>query len=127
MTFPCNDVLVRPIADCLQDFLPNPVPLCCRRLAFKTLAAVDEGQARAIGRIADQHLFEVRYGGIPAARNRVRATLGKVLKRTRVPHFCGIPDKNSGEAVKVFIVKKDPNLTLEQVKDYLATQADRVY
>jgi len=30
----------------------------------------------------------------------------------------GVPDEKSGEAVKVFIVKKDPNLTEKQVRDY---------
>ncbi|KAF1687837.1 long-chain fatty acid--CoA ligase [Pseudoxanthomonas taiwanensis] len=30
----------------------------------------------------------------------------------------GVPDEHSGEAVKVFIVRKDPNLTEEQVKAY---------
>ena len=30
----------------------------------------------------------------------------------------GIPDEKSGEAVKLFVVKKDPALTAEQVKDY---------
>jgi len=30
----------------------------------------------------------------------------------------GVPDEHSGEAVKVFVVKKDPNLTAEQVMDY---------
>jgi long-chain acyl-CoA synthetase len=30
----------------------------------------------------------------------------------------GVPDKNSGEAVKLFIVRKDPNLTAEQVLDF---------
>ncbi|MCZ2136351.1 MAG: long-chain-fatty-acid--CoA ligase [Burkholderiales bacterium] len=30
----------------------------------------------------------------------------------------GVPDEKSGEAVKVFIVKKDPNLTEQQVRDY---------
>ncbi|MBL8522443.1 MAG: long-chain-fatty-acid--CoA ligase [Betaproteobacteria bacterium] len=30
----------------------------------------------------------------------------------------GIPDEKSGEAVKLFIVKKDPNLTLDTVKAY---------
>ncbi len=27
----------------------------------------------------------------------------------------GVPDEKSGEAVKVFVVKKDPNLTAEAV------------
>ena len=30
----------------------------------------------------------------------------------------GVPDANSGEAVKLFVVKKDPNLTAEQLMDY---------
>ncbi len=33
----------------------------------------------------------------------------------------GVPDEKSGEAVKVFIVKKDPDLTAEQVKAYCRT------
>ena len=34
----------------------------------------------------------------------------------------GVPDAKSGEAVKVFIVKKDPNLTEEDVIEYCGTQ-----
>jgi long-chain acyl-CoA synthetase len=30
----------------------------------------------------------------------------------------GVPDEHSGEAVKVFVVKKDPNLSAEQLMDY---------
>jgi long-chain acyl-CoA synthetase len=30
----------------------------------------------------------------------------------------GMPDKNSGEAVKLFVVRKDPNLTAEQILDF---------
>ncbi|HEY0197403.1 MAG TPA: AMP-binding protein [Rhodanobacter sp.] len=30
----------------------------------------------------------------------------------------GVPDEKSGEVVKAFIVRKDPTLTVEQVKDY---------
>jgi long-chain acyl-CoA synthetase len=30
----------------------------------------------------------------------------------------GVPDEHSGEAVKVFVVKKDPNLNAEQLMDY---------
>ncbi|USX20543.1 long-chain-fatty-acid--CoA ligase [Oxalobacteraceae bacterium OTU3REALA1] len=30
----------------------------------------------------------------------------------------GVPDQNSGEAVKLFVVRKDPNLTAEQLLDY---------
>jgi long-chain acyl-CoA synthetase len=34
----------------------------------------------------------------------------------------GVPDANSGEAVKLFVVKKDPNLTAEQLMDYCKEQ-----
>ena len=34
----------------------------------------------------------------------------------------GIPDEKSGEAVKAFIVKKDPNLTAEEVVKFCGTQ-----
>ena len=30
----------------------------------------------------------------------------------------GVPDKNSGEAVKLFVVRKDPNLTAEQLLEF---------
>ncbi len=34
----------------------------------------------------------------------------------------GVPDEHSGEAVKVFVVRKDPNLTTEQLMDYCKQQ-----
>jgi long-chain acyl-CoA synthetase len=34
----------------------------------------------------------------------------------------GVPDKNSGEAVKLFVVKKDQSLTEEQLMDYCKTE-----
>ena len=34
----------------------------------------------------------------------------------------GVPDKASGEAVKLFVVRKDPSLTEEQIKDYCKEQ-----
>ncbi|MEH6437169.1 long-chain-fatty-acid--CoA ligase [Massilia sp. DD77] len=34
----------------------------------------------------------------------------------------GVPDPHSGEAVKVFVVRKDPNLTTEQLMDYCKQQ-----
>ena len=34
----------------------------------------------------------------------------------------GVPDKNSGEAVMVFVVKKDPNLDEKALRDYCETQ-----
>ncbi|RZA32029.1 MAG: long-chain-fatty-acid--CoA ligase [Lysobacteraceae bacterium] len=34
----------------------------------------------------------------------------------------GVPDENSGEAVKVFVVRKDPSLSAEQLMDYCKQQ-----
>lgn len=34
----------------------------------------------------------------------------------------GVPDEHSGEAVKIFVVKKDPNLTEEELLAYCKTQ-----
>jgi len=34
----------------------------------------------------------------------------------------GVPDEHSGEAVKAFVVRKDPNLTTEQLMDYCKQQ-----
>ncbi len=34
----------------------------------------------------------------------------------------GVPDANAGEAVKLFVVRKDPNLTVEQLMDYCKQQ-----
>jgi long-chain acyl-CoA synthetase len=34
----------------------------------------------------------------------------------------GVPDSNSGEAVKLFVVRKDPSLTVEQLMDYCKEQ-----
>jgi long-chain acyl-CoA synthetase len=34
----------------------------------------------------------------------------------------GVPDEHSGEAVKVFVVRRDPNLTAEQLMDYCKQQ-----
>ena len=34
----------------------------------------------------------------------------------------GVPDSQSGEAVKAFVVKKDPNLTAEDIIKFCGTQ-----
>ncbi|KAK0358528.1 hypothetical protein LTR94_035069, partial [Friedmanniomyces endolithicus] len=34
----------------------------------------------------------------------------------------GVPDDHSGEAVKVFVVKKDPGLTADQLSDHCTQQ-----
>ena len=34
----------------------------------------------------------------------------------------GVPDEHTGEAVKVFVVRKDPSLTIEQLMAYCKEQ-----
>ncbi|WP_416350913.1 AMP-binding enzyme, partial [Sphingomonas sp. 10B4] len=34
----------------------------------------------------------------------------------------GVPDANSGEAVKLFVVRRDPTLTVDQLMDYCKEQ-----
>ena len=34
----------------------------------------------------------------------------------------GVPDEHSGEAVKVFVVRRDPHLTSEQLMEYCKQQ-----
>ena len=34
----------------------------------------------------------------------------------------GVPDEHSGEVVKLFVVKRDPNLTEQQIRDYCHEQ-----
>ena len=38
----------------------------------------------------------------------------------------GVPDEHSGEAVKLFVVKRDPSLTEEAVSEYCKRAADRL-
>jgi long-chain acyl-CoA synthetase len=44
----------------------------------------------------------------------VLATMPKVLEVAAI----GVPDEKSGEAVKVFIVKRDASLSVEEVKEF---------
>jgi long-chain acyl-CoA synthetase len=34
----------------------------------------------------------------------------------------GLPDERTGESVNLFVVKKDPNLTAEELRKFCATQ-----
>jgi hypothetical protein len=49
---------------------------------------------------------------------------GVIASHTRVLECAvvGVPDEHSGEAVKVFVVRKDPNLSEQVLMDYCKTQ-----
>ena len=38
----------------------------------------------------------------------------------------GVPDEKSGEAVKLFVVRKDPSLTAEELRALLPRESDRL-
>ncbi|MBW1990235.1 MAG: long-chain-fatty-acid--CoA ligase [Deltaproteobacteria bacterium] len=50
----------------------------------------------------------------PNEIEEVAASHEKILEAAAI----GVPDEKSGEAVKLFVVKKDPTLTAEEVKDF---------
>ncbi len=82
------------------------------------VAVMDErGYFKIVDRKKDMILVS-GFNVYPNEIESVAASCPGVLECAAV----GIADQNSGEAVKLFIVRKDPDLTIEQVKAYLASQ-----
>jgi len=83
---------------------------------FKTgdIGIMDE---RGYTRIVDRKKDMIIVSGFNVYPNEVE---GVVAAHTGVLEVAciGVPDQNSGEAVKLFVVRKDPNLTAEQLLDY---------
>ena len=73
----------------------------------------DEGFIRIIDRKKDMILVS-GFNVYPNEVEEVVTAHPKVLESAAI----GVPSKNSGEAVKVFIVKKDPSLTEDEIKTY---------
>jgi long-chain acyl-CoA synthetase len=72
-------------------------------------------------RIVDRKKDMILVSGFNVYPNEVEAVISAhpgVLECACV----GVPDANSGEAVKLFIVKRDPELTKEQLMDYCKEQ-----
>nr|WP_314627525.1 long-chain fatty acid--CoA ligase [uncultured Noviherbaspirillum sp.] len=87
---------------------------------FKTgdVGIMDE---RGYVRIVDRKKDMILVSGFNVYPNEVEDVLAShpgVLESACV----GVPDGNSGEAVKVFVVRKDPSLTSEQLMDYCRDQ-----
>ncbi len=83
---------------------------------FKTgdIGIMDE---RGYTRIVDRKKDMILVSGFNVYPNEIEGVLAShpgVLECACV----GVPDANSGEAVKLFVVRKDPNLTVEQLQDY---------
>jgi len=67
--------------------------------------------------IVDRKKDMILVSGFNVYPNEVEdviATMDGVLEVAAI----GVPDEKSGETVKVFVVRKDPSLTAEQIKDY---------
>jgi long-chain acyl-CoA synthetase len=72
-------------------------------------------------RIVDRKKDMILVSGFNVYPNEIEAVISGhpgVLECACV----GVPDQNSGEAVKLFVVRKDPNLTKEQLLDYCKEQ-----
>ena len=72
-------------------------------------------------RIVDRKKDMILVSGFNVYPNEIEAVISGhpgVLECACV----GVPDQNSGEAVKLFVVRKDPNLTREQLLDFCKEQ-----
>jgi long-chain acyl-CoA synthetase len=73
----------------------------------------DEGYVKIVDRKKDMILVS-GFNVYPNEVEDVLVTHPKVLEAAAI----GVPDDKSGEVVKVFIVKKDPSLTEDEVKTF---------
>lgn len=81
------------------------------------VAIMDErGYLRIVDRKKDMILVS-GFNVYPNEIEEVAAMHPGVMESAAV----GIPDAKSGEVVKLFVVRKDPNLTVEQLMDHLRT------
>ena len=79
----------------------------------------DIGEMDALGyvKIVDRKKDMIVISGFKVFPNEIEDVVAShpgVLECAAV----GVPDEKSGEAVKVVVVKKDPNLTAETIKEY---------
>jgi long-chain acyl-CoA synthetase len=83
---------------------------------FKTgdVGVMDE---RGFTRIVDRKKDMIIVSGFNVYPNEVEGVVASHPGVLEVACI-GVPDKNSGEAVKLFVVRKDPALTAEQLLDF---------
>ncbi|WP_426124039.1 long-chain fatty acid--CoA ligase [Pararhizobium sp. PWRC1-1] len=74
-----------------------------------------EGLVKIVDRKKDMILVS-GFNVFPNEIEEVAMTLAGILECAAI----GVPDEHSGEAVKLFVVKKDPNLTEAEVKAHCA-------
>jgi long-chain acyl-CoA synthetase len=83
---------------------------------FKT-GDIGTQDARGYFKIVDRKKDMVLVSGFNVYPNEVEDVVAK-LPGVLECAVVGVPDEKTGEAVKLVIVKKDPNLTEQQVRDY---------
>ncbi|MDX2283409.1 MAG: AMP-binding protein [Bacteroidia bacterium] len=75
----------------------------------------EDGYVRIVDRIKDMILVS-GFNVYPNEIEEVVAAHPKVLEAAAI----GVPDEHSGEAVKLFVVKKDESLTADEIRDFCA-------
>jgi long-chain acyl-CoA synthetase len=67
--------------------------------------------------IVDRKKDMILVSGFNVYPNEIEDTVMKFPGVAEVAAI-GVPDEHSGEVVKLFVVRKDPNLTVEQIKEF---------
>lgn len=68
-------------------------------------------------KIVDRKKDMIKVSGFNVFPNEIENVLASMPKILEVAAI-GVPDEKSGEVIKVFVVKKDPSLTKEELLDY---------
>jgi long-chain acyl-CoA synthetase len=68
-------------------------------------------------RIVDRKKDMIKVSGFNVFPSEVENVISSFSKVKEVAAI-GIPDEKSGEAIKIYVVKKDPSLTEQEIKDY---------
>ena len=68
-------------------------------------------------KLVDRKKDMILVSGFNVYPNEIEDTVMKCPGVAEVAAI-GVPDEHSGEVVKLFVVRKDPNLTVEQLKEF---------
>jgi len=82
------------------------------------IAVMDE---RGYFKIVDRKKDMILVSGFNVFPNEVEDVFAQHPKVQEVAAI-GLPDEKSGEAVKIFVVRKDPSLSIEELKQFAAEQ-----
>ena len=80
-----------------------------------------DGQVKIVDRMKDMVLVS-GFNVYPNEVEEVLASHPGVLEAAVI----GVPDEHSGEAVAAYVVRKDPNLTVEDIRAYCPREPDRL-